>query len=315
MNKSFTVSDLINSSRSKTNQQQPAIEMRGVGVLRDGRWILRKIDWSMPTGALAAVLGPNGSGKSTLARVAATHWWPSEGECRVLGEKFGEANLPELRKSIRLVQPAGPYDVESSLTAAETVQTGFFGTLALYGKITPAMRKRSRELLNLVGLHHVANHTYASLSSGEKVRALIARAMASQPRLLILDEPTAGMDLRAREQVLATVQMLLKIRRPPAVLLITHHVEELPPNTAHVLLLSDGRAAAFGLMSQVLRPEVLSPVYGLPVKIRRRAGRYYLEVHPKAWGKLLSSKSVSPRLRRGSSPRSSPGFPPGKAGG
>lgn len=261
--------------------------MRSVGVLRDGRWILRHVNWSMNIGTLAAVLGPNGSGKSTLARVAATHWWPSEGECHVLGEKFGEANLPELRQSIRLVQPAGPYDVDSSLSAMETVQTGFFGTLALYAKITPAMRKRSRELLDLVGLSNVADHAYASLSSGEKVRALIARAMASQPRLLILDEPTAGLDLRAREQILATVQTLLKVETPPAVLFITHHVEELPPNTAHVLLLREGKPAAFGPMVKVLRPEILSPVYGLPVKVRRRAGRYYLEVHPKAWGKLL----------------------------
>jgi iron complex transport system ATP-binding protein len=279
---------LKQSNRHKTNRQQPAILMRGVGVLRDGRWILRNVDWSMQTGTIAAILGPNGSGKSTLARVAATHWWPSEGDCSVLGEKFGEANLPELRQSIRLVQPAGPYDVDPAMTAAECVQTGFFGTLALYAKITPAMRARSRKLLDMVGLASVSNHTYASLSSGEKVRALIARAMAARPRLLILDEPTAGLDLRAREQVLATVQMLMKVKSPPAVMLITHHVEELPPNTAHVLLLSEGQPAAFGPMAKILRPEMLSPVYGLPVKVRRQAGRYYLEVHPKAWGRLLN---------------------------
>jgi iron complex transport system ATP-binding protein len=261
--------------------------MRDVSVMRDRRWILRGVNWRVEAGTLAAVLGPNGSGKSTLARVAAGHWWPTRGACEILGGKFGESNLTELRKQIRLVQPAGPYDVENSLTAREVVLTGFFGTLALYDKVSAGMLRAANRLLKWVGLTRVVDHVYSSLSSGERVRCLMARAMASRPRLLILDEPTAGLDLRAREEVLATVQLLLEMRSPPAVVLITHHVEELPPMTERVLLLHEGRVAAQGTPAQVLKKKILSKVYGVTVAVRGESGRYYLEVHPRAWSALL----------------------------
>jgi iron complex transport system ATP-binding protein len=255
--------------------------------MRDGRWILRKVNWEVKAGDLAAIVGPNGSGKSTLARVIATHWWPTEGTCSVLGETFGEANLPDLRKSIRMVQPAGPYDPERTLTALETVTTGFFGTVGLYQKPSPSMLRRARQLLNRVGLGPVAKHSYESLSSGEKVRTLICRAMVSLPRLMILDEPTAGLDLRAREQVLATIHALMQTRNRPTVVLITHHIEELPPETSQVLLLDKGRPAAQGSMEKVLAPKLLSRVYGVEVTVHQESGRFYTRVHPSAWKKLL----------------------------
>jgi iron complex transport system ATP-binding protein len=263
--------------------------MRGVGVMRDGRWILRDIDWTVEPGSLAAVLGPNGSGKSTLARIAAGHLWPTAGECVVLGGKFGAANLPELRKQIRLVQPAGPYDVDPSLSAREVVLTGFFGSIGLYGKVTEAMRDEAGQLLARVGLQDVVDHTYSTMSSGERVRSLIARAMITRPRLLVLDEPTAGLDLLGRERVLATIQMLLNLSDAPTVIFITHHVEELPPTTGQLILLQDGRLAARGSMADVLREDVLSRVYGFSVQVRQSAGRYYLEIHPSAWEALLDS--------------------------
>ncbi|MGD1277243.1 MAG: ATP-binding cassette domain-containing protein [Tepidisphaeraceae bacterium] len=267
-----------------------AVEMHGVGVLRDGRWILRQVDWQVAAGTLAAVLGPNGSGKSTLARVAACHWWPTRGRCGVLGEEFGRANLPELRRRVRLVQPAGPYDVDASLSARDVVLTGYFGSIGLYQPPTAAMKRESRRLLELVALGQVADHPYNSLSSGERVRSLIARAMVGGPRLLILDEPTAGLDLRGREQVLATVAALLRQPDPPAVVLITHHVEELPPATEQVLLLNRGKPAAQGTMAQVLQEQILSRVYGVPVSVRTEAGRYYLQVHPSAWKEVLARR-------------------------
>src|SRR5687768_6831891 len=131
----------------------PAFDLRGVGVQRDGRWILRDVTWSVPAGTCAAVLGPNGSGKSTLTRVLACHLWPTEGGVSVVGARFGEdAILPELRKHVRLVQAAGPYDVDPELTALEAVLTGFFGSIGLYGTVTPAMLARAGQLLGHVGL-------------------------------------------------------------------------------------------------------------------------------------------------------------------
>jgi iron complex transport system ATP-binding protein len=267
--------------------------MRGVGVMRDGRWILRDVDWRVEKGTLAAILGPNGSGKSTLARIAGCHLWPTAGRCTVLGGTFGEASLPELRKRIRLVQPAGPYDVDPALTAREVVLTGFFGSIGLYERVDAEMDRQAKGALKLLGLSAVEEHPYSSLSSGERMRSLIARALVTEPGLLILDEPTSGLDPLAREQVLGTIQLLLQSGRGPTIVLITHHIEELPPMTSQVLLLSEGKPAAIGPMEKVLKGEILSKAFGIPVKVRESGGRYYLEVHPKAWGELL--KDMGPR--------------------
>ena len=266
----------------------PAINLQNVGLRRGETWILRQIDWQVPQGVCAAILGPNGSGKSTLTRILACHDWPTEGESSVLGSTFGDASLLDLRKSIRLVQPAGPYDIDSELTAHQVVLTGFFGTLGLYDPTDAQMEAEADRLLMQVGLAHVRDHVYATLSSGEKVRNLIARALVREPRLLLLDEPTAGLDLLAREQVLATVQALFETGdNPPTVVFITHHAEELPPATSHVLLLDQGRAAAIGPPAQVLQSEILSQVYKCPVEVRVQAGRHYIQVHPTAWRDLL----------------------------
>jgi iron complex transport system ATP-binding protein len=270
----------------------PAISMHSVGVMRDARWILRDVDWTVQPGTLAAILGPNGSGKSTLARIAACHLWPTAGECRILGGQFGNANLPELRKRIRLVQAAGPYDVDPSLTALEVALTGFFGSIGLYQTADPPMIADARRLLDLLGLGAVVDHSYASLSSGERMRGLISRAMVTRPALLILDEPTNGLDPLAREQILATIQMLMDSTDPPTIVLITHHIEELPPMTAQVLLLADGKPAASGPMQAVLTSDILSDVFKFPVQVRNSAGRYYLEVHPSAWEKLINGQTL-----------------------
>lgn len=270
----------------------PAIDLQAVGVRRDDRWILCDVTWTVPAGACAAILGPNGSGKSTLTRIIAGHLWPTAGEATVLGGTFGAVNLPELRRGIRLVQAAGPYDVEPSLSTREVVLTGFFSTINLYDPVTAEMQAEADRLLAQVGLAHVADHAYATLSSGERVRSLIARSLVRQPKLLLLDEPTSGLDLLAREQVLATVQRMFEKGEaaktpPPTTLFISHHVEELPPATSHVLLLCDGEIAAMGTPAEVLRPEVLSPVYRCPLEVRRSNGRYYIEVHPSGWEQLL----------------------------
>lgn len=270
------------------NPSQPAIELQSVGVMRRERWILRDINWSIPPGSCAAILGPNGSGKSTLARILAGYIWPSAGEVYVNGQHFGDANLPELRQSIRLVQAAGPYDVDAELTARQVVLTGVFGTIGLFDTPSAADVDHADRLLEQVGLSAVAENVYATLSSGEKMRSLIARALIVRPKLLLLDEPTAGMDLRAREQVLATAYSLLDDpQHAPAIVFITHHVEELGPRTSSILLLSEGRAVASGPPQQVLTDAALSQAYGCPVRIHRSNGRHYAQVDPAAWNELL----------------------------
>lgn len=268
----------------------PAIDLRGVGVLRQERWILRDVDWRVATGACVAILGPNGSGKSTLARIVSGHLFPTSGRVTVLGKRFGETSLPALRKQIRLVQPAGPYNVDPSLTTRSVVLTGFFSTLQLYDSVSDEQQHRAGEVLQQVGLTDVMDHPYHTLSSGERVRALIGRALVASPRLLLLDEPTAGMDLLAREQVLATIQRLHDRSADPhgpTIVLITHHTEELPPAVSQILLLDNGQPAAAGPVADVLRDDVLSRVYRFPVTVRHSGGRYYTQIHPGAWDSLL----------------------------
>ncbi|WP_428939153.1 ABC transporter ATP-binding protein [Fontivita pretiosa] len=266
---------------------QPAIELRGVGILRGGRWILRDIDWTVAAGSCVAILGPNGSGKSTLARILAGYLWPTVGDVFVEGSHFGETDLNQLRQSIRLVQSAGPYDVDPELTAHEVVLTGLFGTIGLFDNPSEDDARRADRLLATVGLTAVRDHRYSTLSSGERVRALIARALIHKPRLLLLDEPTAGLDLLAREQVLATVESLLADpEHATTVVMITHHVEELGPAVSQVLLLSEGRIVARGSPAEVLTESILSPVYRCPLRIQVEGGRYYVRVDPDGWRSL-----------------------------
>jgi iron complex transport system ATP-binding protein len=186
----------------------PAIALSSVGVIRGDRWILRDIDWEVPAGGCAAILGPNGAGKSTLTKVIAGHLWPTAGDVRVLGEHFGEVDLHQLRRGLRLVSSTAPVELDHELTALEVAMTGYFGTLGLYDPVIADMRRGGGEMLDRVGLHHVADHRYSTLSSGERMRCLLARALVVRPRLLMLDEPTMGLDFLAREQVLAAVQGL-----------------------------------------------------------------------------------------------------------
>lgn len=274
-----------------TNTPQ-AIHLSGVGFRRDGRWILDDVNLTIPSGACAAILGPNGSGKSTLTRIIAGHLWPTVGTVRVLGQTFGEVDLHSLRRELRLVQSNSTVEMDADLTAIEVVLTGYFGTVGLYDPVTPGLRERAADVLDRVGLHHVADHRYTTLSNGERMRTLIARALVVRPQLLMLDEPTAGLDLLAREQVLATVQAMFEsAEAPPTVIFITHHLEELPPATRHVVLLGDGKVAAAGDPERVLTSERLSPVYGCPMEVNRQAGRFYVQVHPGAWQGLLRRRT------------------------
>ena len=272
-----------------TSPEPLAVRAEGVGVYRQGRWILKDVDWTVPAGACVAVLGPNGCGKSTLTRVVSGYLWPTEGSVSVLGETFGDVNLHELRESLRLVQPTGLAEPDAEMSALDVAATGAFGTVGLYGHVTPEIRREAERLLNVVGLRRVLNSPYATLSSGERIRTLMARAMVRKPRLLLLDEPTSGLDLLAREQVLATIQSLHDQDDPPAVVLITHHLEELPPAVSRVLVLQDGRVAAEGDPEEVLRSDLLSDVYRCPLEVVRADGRYYSRVSPGAWDSLLKA--------------------------
>lgn len=273
----------------------PAIEARDLHVVRRDTHILRGVNCRIERGSCTAILGPNGSGKTTLTRVAMGHMFITSGTMNVLGQTMGETDVRALRQRVSVVNPsAGDSNmpgttatVDSSLTTLEAAITGYFGTIGLYDKVTADQRDHAAHTLKQVGMGHRIDHKFSTLSTGEQRRCLLARALVRMPELLILDEPTAGLDLAGREQVLATVEQILGRPERPTVLLITHHVEEISPTTSQVLLMNDGQVTACGKPQDVITPESLSATFGCKVFVRRNHGRWWLEVLPEAWLDLL----------------------------
>ncbi len=268
-----------------------AVDARNLVVRRGSAITVNGLSCQLRRGELTALLGPNGCGKTTFARcLLGLSFFGPEGSLSVLGHKLGECDMRSLRKKIGLVSPTnGPEgqamgcSCDAELSALEAVCTGFFGTIGLYEVPTESQRAHAMRLLENCGLGHRAKVALFALSSGEQRKCLIARALAQQPELLILDEPTAGLDLRAREQVLATVEKILAAPDPPAILMITHHLEELTRSTLHVILMRQGSVLAQGAPDAVLTPENLSSAFNCKVSVRRASGRFYAEVLPEAW--------------------------------
>jgi iron complex transport system ATP-binding protein len=286
---------------ARDNLPPPAVDVRDLVVVRNGTTILDRLSCRLEPGRYTAVLGPNGCGKTTLARCLVGQMFATAGTVRVLGETLGRTDIRKLRRRIGIVNPTtdpggvGGYHVmgavvDADLSATEAVVTGFFGTVGLYDAYTDAQGERARRLLSLVGLAQRTDHRFGLLSTGEQRRALIARALVHVPELLILDEPTAGLDLAGREQVLATVEQVLSQPNAPAVLMITHHVEELSPRTHRVLLMKDGRLISTGTPDQVITPRKLGEAFGCQVSVQRVHGRYWLRVLPEAWVDLVKPR-------------------------
>jgi iron complex transport system ATP-binding protein len=274
------------------------VDVRDLTVIRRDTTILNRVNCTLERGRYTAILGPNGCGKTTFSRCLLGQMFATSGIVTVLGETLGRTDIRKLRQRIGVVNPttdpggtAGHHVtgavVDADLSATQAVITGYFATVGLYDDYTDTQRDRARELLTLVGLSHRMDHRFGLLSTGEQRRALIARALVHVPELLILDEPTAGLDLAGREQVLATVEQVLRQPDAPAVLMITHHVEELSPNTHRVMLMQQGRFIAAGPPEAIITPEQLSAAFGCKVFVERVHGRYWLQVLPEAWIDLV----------------------------
>lgn len=260
----------------------PAICFGDVNFFRDGRAILTDITWELPAGGSGAIIGPNGSGKSTLVRMAAGYIWPTSGTIDVLGHRLGGYSVSELRRKISIVEALSIYPFDEQMSAEEVVCSGFFGSLTLsFYEPTSAQWARTGEVLEQVRMGEVAKRRFWTLSTGERMRVLIARALVHQPALLMLDECTAGLDLPSREAVLLFLAQLAALPSPPALLMITHHLEELLPQVQHTLLLNGhGRVVAAGEPTETLTDALMSKAFNWPIRVTLRDRRFYAQVSP-----------------------------------
>ena len=252
------------------------IELAGVTVSRSGRTILGPLDWAVRPGERWAILGPNGSGKTTLLQVVSLYLWPTSGSVDVLGERFGRVDAREHRRRIGYAGSALEGEMDASLSAFQLVLSARHAALGPWWHVyDDADRQRATTLIERFGIAHVADHPFRTLSSGERRRVSIARTLMADPDLLLLDEPAAGLDLGARETLIRDLTHLAADPRPASIVLVSHHVEEIPPGFGHALVLSDGRAVAAGPIESVVTDDVLGRAYRMPIAVERRDGRFW----------------------------------------
>ena len=254
------------------------LDLAGVDLVRDGRTILDGIDWRVRAGERWVVVGPNGSGKTTLCRLASLYVHPTAGAVSVLGQRMGRCDVRALRTQVGVTSQALADLMRPELRAADIVLTGRYAALTPWWHAYDGTdRARAASLLERIGCAHLADARYGTLSAGERQRVLLARALVNDPSLLVLDEPTAGLDLAGREQLVALLSEVA-VADTGSVVLVTHHVDEIPPGFTHVLMLGGGRVVARGPLEATLTAERLSTCFGLPLRLARRDGRWW------AWG-------------------------------
>lgn len=257
-----------------------AFSLANVSVYRDGVALLHAIDWRVQADERWVVLGPNGSGKTTLCQVASMDLHPSRGRVQALGETLGRTDVRALRARIGVTSDAVSTQVKPHLVARDVVMTAKFGALdPCWHRYDDADEVRARAQLDRLGCGTLALRTFGTLSSGERQRVLVARALMPDPELLILDEPTAGLDLAGREALVTALSAVASDPDAPATVLVTHHVDEIPPGFTHVLLLAGGRCVAAGPLLPTLTAETLSHCFGLPLRVEHRDGRWSARGH------------------------------------
>jgi iron complex transport system ATP-binding protein len=254
------------------------LNVTALGITRDGTRILDAVSWSVRKGEHWVILGANGSGKTSLLSALTGYLTPTTGEVEVLGQRYGSSDWRELRRAIGIVSSSVRQMMHDDEPALDSVISGKFAMIDFWGKSTAADRAQAMRILRQVECARLAARPWRVLSQGERQRILIGRALMARPRLLILDEPCAGLDPVSREHFLQFIQRLGRRRNSPALILVTHHVEEIMPVFSHVLLLKAGRVLALGPRESVLASGPLGETFAAKVTLRRQAGRYQLTI-------------------------------------
>ena len=257
-------------------KKPPVLEVAQLRIERDGIVILHAVNWRVEPGQHWVLLGANGYGKTSLLSALTGYLMPTAGEITVLGQIYGQSDWRDLRKQIGLVSSSIRQMMADEEPALETVASGKYAMIDFWGRLTRAEKTAARQILRQVEAEHLAERPWRVLSQGERQRILIGRAMMARPRLLILDEPCAGLDPAAREHFLEFIQRLGQRKNAPTLILVTHHVEEIMPVFSHVLILKQGAVLAQGPKNHLLNSRQLSATFDLALRLRQTAGRYEL---------------------------------------
>jgi iron complex transport system ATP-binding protein len=251
------------------------IEFAGVTVRRGSATLLDKVSWRVGEGERWVVLGPNGAGKTTLLQVASAQIHPTDGVVGILDEVLGTVDVFELRPRIGLTSAALAERIPRSELVRDVVVSASYGVVGRWREAYDDLdHDRARELLASVGADHLLDRTFGTLSEGERKRVQIARALMADPELLLLDEPAAGLDLGGREDLVSTLTLLAADPASPTTVLVSHHVEEIPPGFSHALLLREGRVVAVGEIDQVITEDRLAETFDMPLVLSHEGGRW-----------------------------------------
>jgi iron complex transport system ATP-binding protein len=254
----------------------PLVSVTNLSIHRAGIGILNGINWTIEPGQHWVILGANGSGKTALLRALTGYMTPTCGQITVLGEEYGASDWRELRKRIGVVSSSIAHLVHDEDTGVEIVAGGSHAMIGFWGKISRSEERSAKRLLSLLRVLQASERCWQVLSQGERQRVLIARAMGTRPVILILDEPCAGLDPVARERFLSDLSTLAQKKSAPALVFVTHHIEEIVPEFTHLLALRHGRIAFAGPKSRGLDSEIVSSIFETRLVVRRSGRRYYL---------------------------------------
>lgn len=258
-----------------TPSGESVLEMAGVGVRRGSKELLQDVSWQVREGERWIIMGPNGAGKSTLLQVAASRMHPTTGMVGILDEVLGAVDVFELRPRIGLSSAALAQQLPAGETVLNAVLTASWGVMGRWNESYDSVdEERARHLIWQWGLRGYEDRRFGTLSEGERKRVLVARALMTDPELLLLDEPAAGLDLAGRETLVRALTRLAADPDAPALVLVTHHVEEVPPGFTHALLMRQGSVVAAGPLAETLTEDNLSAAFGLPLKVTVTEGRY-----------------------------------------